>query len=84
MLGKKGIYYSNASTLEKTLIDFDRNWSKKQNWDCYSALFSPENVMPLFEKNLIQTALKNGTKHPYKADFTIIDKIICKLKLKSI
>jgi hypothetical protein len=48
-LGSKAIKYKGPKELEKIFLEFDKDWSANQNWDCYSEKFSPIPVMKKFD-----------------------------------
>lgn len=52
-LGEAGIYYGNSTDLMNIVSDFRPDTTK--NWDCYSARFSPENVMKQFKTVFIDS-----------------------------
>lgn len=86
VLGKLGLFYSGYKSLWDGLMNFDRIKAQMQDWDCYSDKFSPQKVMALFDKNLIQVAEKNGI-NSVKIKMKLTDKIACKhedLKLRAI
>lgn len=49
ILGHKAILYDDKRSLRRIIADFDRTWSAKQNWDCYSHDFAPQRVMAQFD-----------------------------------
>ena len=49
LLGKKAIWYSNWRTLATILINFDKNTTKKGDWNAYKE-YTPEKVMKIFER----------------------------------
>jgi FkbM family methyltransferase len=56
VLGDIGLYYSNEDELKCLLKNFskiDKSSSNYESLDCYSRLYSPEVVMNLFEKYII-------------------------------
>lgn len=59
-LGARGLYYRGPAGLRALLLGFDREAAARRDWDCYSRDFSPEAVMPLFDRHFIQVARANG------------------------
>ena len=54
VLGDKGIYYSDELELKTILCNFSKiELSEAESLDCYSRLYSPQIVMDLFEKYII-------------------------------
>ena len=49
VLGSKAILYKGPKDLSAIFLNFDKNASQKQNWDCYSRDFSPSAVMKKFQ-----------------------------------
>jgi hypothetical protein len=87
VLGDKAFLYAGYQSLRKAILDFDRDHSASQTWDCYSERFSPNNIMELFDKHLIQVAERNGLIQSPSFEFSLQDRFFCKyqeLKLKSI
>ncbi len=87
VLGEKAFVYEGYKSLRKALLDFDRIHSATQNWDCYTEKFSPERVMQLFNRYLIQVAEKNGLNRPALFEFSWKDKLACQyeaVKLRAI
>jgi hypothetical protein len=48
VLGKKAVLYKGPNDLRYILMNFDKAWYQKQDWDCYSEEFSPLAVMKKF------------------------------------
>ena len=71
ILGDKALKYKGPKELEKIFLEFDKDWSAKQNWDCYSENFSPAPVMKKFDDVFLKIASGNAgiEKH-----FSIEDK----------
>lgn len=59
ILGRKAIKYKGPKEIEKIFLNFDKNWSASQNWDCYSEKFSPASVMKKFDEIFLQNSLRN-------------------------
>lgn len=60
VLGEKALLYRGPAELRSLLLGFDRERAAQQDWDCYSRDYSPQAVMPLFDRHFIQTARANG------------------------
>ncbi len=85
-LGDKANLYSGYKSLMNQLMQFDRVSSSHKSWDCYSEKFSPQRVMALFDRYLIQIAEKNGISSA-KVHMKFVDKLACRreeMKLKAI
>jgi len=54
ILGGKALTFSSKKELKLILDNFDREWSQKQDWDAYSANYSPSPVMKKFDRVFIQ------------------------------
>jgi len=50
ILAKRAILYRGPKELEQILVEFDPSWALEQDWDCYSAIFSPRKVMEKFKE----------------------------------
>lgn len=61
VLGARGLYYAGPRGLRQRLLGFDREQAAARDWDCYSRDFSPQAVMPLFDRHFIQKARATGT-----------------------
>jgi|SRR5450631_2491480 hypothetical protein len=70
VLGSKAIQYKGPKELEKIFLEFDKDWSASQNWDCYSRKFSPLPVMKKFDEVFLQ----NGSSSADKISISIADK----------
>jgi hypothetical protein len=49
ILGNKAILYKNKRDLDRIFFDFDQGMQHQQNWDAYSAHFSPAPIMQQFK-----------------------------------
>jgi hypothetical protein len=56
ILGDKALTFHTKKGLRSILLDFDRELSQQQDWDAYSANYSPVPVMKQFDKVFIQGA----------------------------
>lgn len=54
ILGKKAILYKNYEEISAYLTQIDKNYVKDVDWDCYSARFSPSNVINKFKEVFLQ------------------------------
>jgi hypothetical protein len=70
VLGSKAIQYKGPKELEKIFLEFDKDWSASQNWDCYSKKFSPLPVMKKFDEVFLQ----NSSSSADKISISIADK----------
>ena len=76
ILGDKAILYKGPKDLQEICLNFDRAWYQQQNWDCYSAEFSPRSVMRKFASVFLDTnAMKSSD-----IEITSIDKSAIQLK----
>lgn len=50
ILGDKALTFCSKKELQDILQNFDRKWALKQNWDAYSANYSPAPVMERFKE----------------------------------
>ena len=50
ILAKRAILYRGPKELQQILVEFDPSWALEQDWDCYSAIFSPRKVMEKFKE----------------------------------
>lgn len=57
ILGDKALTFHTKKGLRSILLNFDREWSHKQDWDAYSANYSPAPVMKQFDRVFIQKHL---------------------------
>lgn len=57
ILAEKAITYRNRRELYRILTTFDAGEARGQDWDAYSRKYSPEAVMPVFEKVFLRQAL---------------------------
>ena len=64
-LGAKGLFYSDADSLVKILLNFDRTQAGAQpgarDWNAYRG-FAPEKVMQVFKR----VFLEGGAVHPVR------------------
>ncbi|MBN3098618.1 hypothetical protein SOV92_17820 [Pectobacterium brasiliense] len=49
ILGNKAIIYNNADDLRRIISEFDKEYMKKQDWDCYTKEFNKLSVMKKFD-----------------------------------
>lgn len=61
VLGKKAILYKGPRDLQKIILDFDKTWHQKQDWDCYTQEFSPSSVMASFASVFLDGAQMRHT-----------------------
>jgi hypothetical protein len=54
ILGDKALTFCTKKELRTILLNFDREWSKQQDWDAYSTNYSPAPVMEKFDRVFIQ------------------------------
>lgn len=54
ILGNKALLYKGPTDLRNIILDFDKTWAAKQNWDCYSDKFSPGPVMSKFREVFLE------------------------------
>lgn len=59
VLGDTGFYYTDARSLVDIIKRLEPAALKHQSWDRYSALYNRKVVMDLFDRHLIQPALRN-------------------------
>lgn len=76
ILGSKALLYRGPKELTRIFTEFDVNWSKSQDWDCYSSWFSPLPVMSKFNKVFLESDLLNQAK----IDCKLND--LCNIQLK--
>nr|WED67614.1 hypothetical protein PJ912_13785 [Pectobacterium colocasium] len=55
ILGDKAIIYNNSDDLHCIISEFDREYMKKQDWDCYTKEFNKYSVMEKFDKVFLKT-----------------------------
>ncbi len=68
MLGDAGWPYHDADGLVHAITTLDKNTVRAGHWDRYTALYNPARVMNLFDRHLIQPALRNpDRRHPQLA-----------------
>jgi hypothetical protein len=70
ILGQKALKYRGPREIEQIILNFDKSWSKSQDWNCYSKKFSPEAVMKKFDSVFLQ----GSSKEPNLNEITIGDK----------
>ncbi len=78
VLGKKALLYDGPKSLKKLLLEFSKTEMAQKDWDCYSKLFSPENVMRQFDEHFIQHALRRGIAETSEIQLDWADKLACK------
>jgi len=71
-LGSKATQYKGPKELENIFLEFDRDWSASQNWDCYSEKFSPLPVMKKFDEVFLQ----NGSNRANKINISVVDRSV--------
>ena len=74
ILGNKALLYKNKMELYNIIINFDRDYIKKLDWNCYSEVFSPKIVMKKFNSVFLsnyEESYKNKIKF---SDIVIIKK----------
>lgn len=54
ILGDKALTFHTKEGLRTILLNFDREWAQQQDWDAYSANYSPAPVMKQFEKVFLE------------------------------
>ena len=64
ILNKKAILYKGREDLKKILMDFNPQIQSEQNWDAYSAQFSPQPVMEKFRDVFLDSSAQNLTIGP--------------------
>jgi len=65
VLKEKGFYYHDTSSLIRIIEGMDRLTLKENNWDVYTPLYNAERVIGLFDRHLINPALKNQEAKQY-------------------
>jgi hypothetical protein len=84
ILGDKALKYRGPREIEKILLDFDKKWSEKQNWDCYSEKFSPAMVMKMFKEVFLNHHADSHMSRLSIADRCVIQYFRGKKKLRSL
>lgn len=59
VLGDAGFLYTDAPSLVDLIEKLDPVALRQRSWDRYSARYNPEVVMGLFDRHLVQPALRN-------------------------
>lgn len=72
ILGHKAIKYKGPKEVNRIFLEFDKDWSAKQNWDCYSEKFSPIAVMKRFN----DVFLNSYTEGSNFTEFSFSDKCV--------
>ena len=84
VLGDKAYIYADSASLKGELFGFDRKKAAQQNWDCYSAQYSPQRVMEMFDQHFIKEALHNGVTDIPSASFSPMEKLRSSLAVTGI
>jgi hypothetical protein len=71
-LGDKALLYRGPKELSRIFLEFDPIWSRQQNWDCYSSLFSPAEVMKKFDAVFLQSDLSRPLPKPSLLDEFVV------------
>src|SRR5690606_33565986 len=86
-LGDKAYVYADPAGLRSMLLGFERKEAVQGNWDCYSAQYSPQRVMEIFDEKLIKGALQNGIADMPSVPFSSMEKLrsamaVARIKLR--
>jgi hypothetical protein len=75
VLGDAGFLYTDAHSLVEIIEGLDVQELKRHRWDRYSALYNREVVMGLFDRHLIQPALRNPNPAKPELDLRWTDRL---------
>ena len=85
VLGERAILYKGPKDLKELLLNFDRQWAIKQNWDSYSLAFSPTAVMQQFSSVFLGAeSLRRSEVQIGAIDKTIIHSKHLRKKVRSL
>ncbi len=83
VLGDAGLLYSSAASLVQLIEGLDPVTLRRGHWDRYSARYNREVVMGLFDRHLIQPALRNPRRDKPQLDIGWADRLAYyRLKLR--
>lgn len=75
VMGSKAFQYTGRRQLMELLLCLTPAELRKQEWDCYSKLFSPEKVMRRFQDAFIDTAIRRGMQEECGISMDWVDKL---------